>query len=149
MKEAFPADAQPTKPSSISLYPRKWRRLEHKHGPYHQDQSQVIQQQKMPTNYGICFEILKLEIEEIPKLVCKIFQKIWDTEETPYEWKKGIIFNLPKKGNLGDCNNWQGITLLTQTSKFFSRIILKRLTIVLDIITQEQAGFRKGRSCSD
>ena len=43
------------------------------------------------------------------------------------EWKKGVIIKLPKKGDLGDCNNWCGITLLSLTSKVFSRIILLRI----------------------
>lgn len=40
--------------------------------------------------------MLKLEVEEIPKLFYKIFQKVWDTKQAPEEWKYGIIKLLAK-----------------------------------------------------
>ena len=62
----------------------------------------------------------------------------------------GLIVKLPKQGDLSNCNNWRGITLLSLTSKMFIKIILKRLTKALEQhIREEQAGFRKGKSCSD
>jgi len=85
-----------------------------------------------------------------PQLLCQILQKIWDSEEAPSDWKTGTIVKLPKKGDLGNCNNWRGITLLSLTSKIFSRIILQRITTAVDgILRQEQASFRKGKSCID
>ena len=39
------------------------------------------------------------------------------------------------------------ITLLSLTSKVFSRIILRRISAISNIIRQEQAGFRKWKSC--
>ena len=39
---------------------------------------------------------------------------------------------LPKKGDLGLCNNWRGIMLLSIPSKVFCRIILQRLEDALD-----------------
>ncbi|PVD27885.1 hypothetical protein C0Q70_10460 [Pomacea canaliculata] len=66
-------------------------------------------------------------------------------------WKTGLIFKLPKKGDLGDCNNWRGITLFSLTSKIvFSKIVLSRLTTTLEKdLRPQQAGFRPGRSCSE
>ena len=40
-----------------------------------------------------------------------------NNETPPQEWRDGIIVKLPKKGDLGDCNNWRGITLLTPFGK--------------------------------
>ena len=49
-----------------------------------------------------------------------------------------------------DCSNWRGVTLLPITSKVFSKIIHTRLVETLDEhIRREQAGFRRGCSCSD
>ena len=46
------------------------------------------------------------------------------------------------------CNNWRGITLISVTSKVFSKVILDRISAAIDPLTaKEQAGFRKGRSC--
>ena len=105
---------------------------------------------KAPGADGICAEMLKVESQELPKILQEILQKIWETEEIPNDWKTGIIIKLPKKGDLSNCNNWRGITLLSITSKIFGRIILRRITGAIDsILRQEQTGFRKGRSCMD
>ena len=40
--------------------------------------------------------------------------------------------------------------MLSVTSKVFSRIILERISAVIDpLMRKEQTGFRKGRSCGD
>ncbi|KAL9964229.1 hypothetical protein ACROYT_G027841 [Oculina patagonica] len=69
----------------------------------------------------------------------------------PEDWKTGLIVRLAKKGDFSDCNNWMGVTLLSLTSKVFSKITLGCMTAALleEDIRKEQAGFRKGRSCSD
>ena len=81
----------------------------------------------------------------------QIFQRIWDEEGTPDTWKTGTIIMLPKKGDLGNYNNWRGIaTLLSITCTIFSRIILKRISAATDtVLRQEPAGFRRGKSCID
>ena len=81
----------------------------------------------------------------------EIFKDIWEEEEIPVDWKTGLIVKLlPKKGNLSLCKNWRGITLLSITSKVFSRVILNRISTALDpMLRKEQAGFRKGRSCGE
>ena len=99
---------------------------------------------------GVTTEMLKAEETETPRLLTEIFRNIWESEETPKTWKTGLIVKLPQKGDLSDCNNWRGITLLSLTSKVFNKIIYKRLAETLDEhIRQEQVGFRPGRSCSD
>ena len=98
---------------------------------------------------GVTAKMLKAEETETRLLMC-IFRKIWESETIPEAWKTGFIVKLPKKGDLGDCNNWKSVTLLPITSKVFSKIIHTRLAGTLDeYIRQEQAGFRPGRSCSD
>ena len=68
----------------------------------------------------------------------------------PQDWKNGIIIPLPKKGNLIDCNNWRGITLLSIPGKVLASVILERIKDAVDKqLRQEQAGFRKGRSCCE
>ena len=99
---------------------------------------------------GITADMLKAEDVMTPKLLRDILEKIWQSEEVPKSWTTGMIVKLPKKGNLTNCNNWRGITLLSVTSKILSRIIHKRLADTLNqSLRQEQAGFRPGRSCSE
>ena len=79
-----------------------------------------------------------------------LFNLIWTTEEMPTEWKKGLLVKLPKHGDLSQCGKWRGITLLSIPSKVFTRVILDRMKDALDKkLRDEQAGFRKERSCTD
>ena len=57
---------------------------------------------------------------------------------------------LPKKGDLRQCENYRGITLLSVPGKVLNRIILKRLQESVDKRLQDQqAGFRRDHSCTD
>ena len=63
---------------------------------------------------------------------------------------KGIILPLRKKGELSFCSNNRGITLLDISGKAFFTILLLREKDEVDLKMREnQAGFRKGRSCQD
>ncbi|RVE74703.1 hypothetical protein OJAV_G00024510 [Oryzias javanicus] len=44
----------------------------------------------------------------------------------PDEWAKGVIIKIPKKGTRNDCNNWQGITLLSIPSKILAKSLGER-----------------------
>jgi hypothetical protein len=46
---------------------------------------------------------------EIHKLICSVSNE----EELPQQWKESIIIPIPKKGEKTDCNNYQGISLLS------------------------------------
>ena len=46
--------------------------------------------------------------------------------KVPSEWKHGYLVNLPKKGDLGLCNNWRGIMVPSIPSKVFCRIIFEK-----------------------
>jgi hypothetical protein len=61
---------------------------------------------------------------EIHRLICCI----WNKEELPQQWKESIIVQIYKKGDKTDCNNHQGISLLSTAYKFLSNILLARLT---------------------
>jgi len=75
---------------------------------------------------------------------------VWQQERVPADWENGIIIPLPKKGDLSDCGNWQGITLLSVPGKVFSRVLLNHMQDAVDqLLRQQQAGFRRGRSCTD
>ena len=54
---------------------------------------------------------------------------------------------LPKKGNLRQCQNYRTISLISHPSKVLLRIILNRLkSKAEELLSEEQAGFRAGRS---
>ena len=69
---------------------------------------------------------------------------IWQAEDVPGDWRRDIV-KLPKKGNLSDCNNWRGTTLLSIPGKAFCSVLLNQLREHVDSrLREEQAGFRKG-----
>ncbi len=66
------------------------------------------------------------------------------------DWTEGTLIKLQKKGDLRNCSNYRGIMLLSVPGKVLNRIILERMKMTVDIqLRDEQAGFRKNRSCSD
>jgi len=54
---------------------------------------------------GVTAEMLKVEETETPRLLTCIFREIRESETIPEAWKTGLFVKLPKKGDLGDCNN--------------------------------------------
>ena len=55
-----------------------------------------------------------------------------------------------KKGDLTQCDNWHGISLLDMMEKLFVKVIQGRLqAVVEDVLTDSQCGFRSGRGCVD
>jgi hypothetical protein len=57
-----------------------------------------------------------------------------------------LIVKILKKGDITNCNNWQGITLVIAPSKMLSRVILKRVKDVVEVHLWKE-GCWKHRSC--
>ena len=105
---------------------------------------------KAPGGDCLNAEMLKADPDMTTTALHPLFKAIWDEEKLPGDWCKGTIIKVPKKGNLADCNNWRGITLLSIPSKVLCKIIINRLGPALDkILRKEQCGFRRGRGCAD
>jgi hypothetical protein len=99
---------------------------------------------------GIPAEALKADLETSVDMLHPLFQKIWEEEDVPSDWKEGYLIKLPKKGDLGSCSNYRGIMLLSVPSKVFNRVLLNRMKEAVDPkLRDHQAGFRKNRSCTD
>ena len=57
---------------------------------------------------------------------------------------------LPKKGDLRNYSNYRGIMLLSVQGKVLNRVLLERMKEVVDPkLRDQQAGFRRNRSCAD
>ncbi|XP_076452167.1 uncharacterized protein LOC143287768 [Babylonia areolata] len=95
-------------------------------------------------------EALKADLETTVEMLYPLFEKIWEEEEVPADWKEGYLIKLPKKGDLSNCANYRGITLLSVPGKVFNRILLERMkSAVNPLLRDQQAGFRQNRSCID
>ena len=121
--------------------------------PTKEEISSAIKQLKNGKSAGpdsIPAEALKADVETSVDLLHPLFSKIWEEEEIPTEWKEGYLIKLPKKGDLSSCSNYRGITLLSIPGKVFNRILLNRMKDAVDPhLRDQQAGFRKERSCTD
>ncbi|VDP52027.1 unnamed protein product [Schistosoma curassoni] len=88
--------------------------------------------------------------DNIPAEALKTYVAIWDEEQVPTDWKEGLLVKIPKKGDLSNCDNYSGITLLSMPGKVFNGVLLNRIKDSVDAqLRDQQAGFRKDRSCTD
>ena len=81
---------------------------------------------------GINAEILKADLDASTNAMYDLISKIWEIEQIPKDWKEGHIIKLPKKGDLRECKNYRGITLLSVPGKVLSRILLDRIKVLVD-----------------
>ena len=83
-------------------------------------------------------------------ILTTICNKIWKTGEWPTTWTQSLVITLPKKDNLQLYQNYRTISLINYTSRVMLKIILNRLKPQAEeIIAEEQAGFRAGRSTTE
>jgi len=80
----------------------------------------------------------------------KLIISIWNKEDLLKEWKESIVVAIYKKGDKTDCSNYRGISLLSNTYKILSNILLSRLTFGAEkILGDHQCGFLHNRSTTD
>ena len=95
-------------------------------------------------------ELVQAGGESMIDVLTEICNRIWRTGEWPTPWTQSLIITLPKKGNLQLCQNYRTISLISHSSKVMLKVILNRLKPQAEeIIAEEQAGFRAGRSTTE
>ena len=95
-------------------------------------------------------ELVQAGGEAMIDILTAICNKIWKTGEWPTTWTQFLVITLPKKGNLQLCQNYRTISLISHPSKVMLKIILNRIQPQAEeIIAEEQAGFRAGRSTTE
>ena len=63
---------------------------------------------------------------------------------------EGVTVSVDKKGDKTDCSNYRDISILSNTYKTLSDLLLSRLTpYAQEIIGDHQGGFRRERSTTD
>ena len=118
--------------------------------PTRSDVVDALKNFKSPGVDGITNEQLKYgEVGLVDRLVY-LFKKVWEEEQIPEDWSKGVIVIVGKKGDTSHCSNNRGITLRSTTSKLLQIILLRRLDAGLEqLLRENQCGFRQNRSCID
>ena len=75
---------------------------------------------------------------------------IWHKDKLPRQWKESIILPVHKKGDKTDCSNYWVISLLSNSHKIFTNILLSNLCPYRDeFIGDHQFRFRRNRSTTD
>jgi hypothetical protein len=105
---------------------------------------------KSPGTDQIPAELIKAGGETLYSEIHRLICCIWNKEELPQQWKESIIIPIYKKGDKTDCNNYQGISLLSTAFELLSNVLLARLIpYVSEIIWDHQCGFHHNRSTMD
>ena len=105
---------------------------------------------KAPGINNITAELLKTDIEFSTIKIHELLSKIWKFEVILEAWKKGLTIKLPKKGNVKDCKNSRGITVLFIVGKILGRIVIDRVRSGADKrLRTEHAGYRQGRGTTE
>lgn len=102
---------------------------------------------------NILNEYLKNIPSEFIPTLCKLFNIVLDSGIVPENWLVGIIKPVYKnKGDNQDPDNYRAITLISCLGKLFTSVLNSRLNEFsneLSLISENQAGFRKGYSTTD
>ena len=104
---------------------------------------QALKNGKAPGIDQITAELLKADTESTCVELKHLFDLIWQEEKMPEQWKQGLICRVPKKGNLQQCGNWRGMTLLAIASKELGKILISRIQGGVD--RRLRKGQRAGR----
>ena len=106
-----------------------------------------LKSNKAPGIDNINGELIKEGGTEIVDILLKICNDCLTKKEWPTQWTESILITIPKKGNLKACENYRTISLISHASKILLRIIQNRIKPrIEEVLSEEQAGFRKGRS---
>ena len=111
-----------------------------------------LKKNKSPGQDHILNEFLFNGNEVLKKSLLCLFNKLLVLEYFPTVWASGTITPIFKRGDKMDTNNYRGITLLSNISKIFTKLLNNRLAKWLYInntISESQFGFREKKSTTD
>ena len=73
-----------------------------------------------------------------------------ETQQWPQDWKRSILFPIPKKGNAKECSNYCKIVLILHACKVMLEIHQAWLQHYMNCeLPEVQPGFRKSRRTRD
>ena len=100
---------------------------------------------------GCAVECLKSGGVNIILWMVRLMNLCFHAGKVPEDWTNACIVPLYKgKGDMRECSNYRGISLLSVVGKVYGKVLVKRIREGTDdVICEEQAGFRKGRGCVD
>ena len=97
---------------------------------------------------GILLEMIKAACceEEFLRKLLELMKDVWECGCAPSAWYDSILVPIPKKGDLSNCDNWRGISLLDVVGKVVAGILQERLQkLAEDDLPKSRCGFRAGK----
>ena len=107
-----------------------------------------------PGKDGVRLDFIRKGGEGLKQEIVKLVQFMFENSAESWEesLKIGLVIPLHKKGDINNPNNYRGVCLLPMASRILARIMADRMRIWaedMDLMDDEQAGFRKQRSTAD
>eukprot|EP00399_MALV-I-05_sp_L67-4_P000160 gene160-65_t len=105
---------------------------------------------KAPGLDDIPVELMKYGGEALVEMIHEVVLEFWRAGKVPQELKDAEMIPLPKKGDTTECDNSRGIALLATCGKVLTYCIARRLEVIVNkVVSDDQNGFRRGRSTVD
>lgn len=79
------------------------------------------------------------------KVLFRLLTYMWEQSVIPKGWRAAVIIPLAKKGDLSDCDNYRGISLISVVVKLLTKVVVERVYTELEsrnFFSKAQAGFR-------
>ena len=106
---------------------------------------------KAPGMDGVRVEMLKEGGVTVLEWLVRLFNICFMLSIVPVDWVIACMAPLYKgKGDVHECSNFRGISLLTVVGKVYGRVLINRIRDKTEnVIAKVQGGFRRGRGCTD
>ena len=85
------------------------------------------------------------------KWLVRVFNICFMLSIVPVDWVIACMVPIYKdKGDVHECSNFRGISLLSLVGKVYGRVLINRIRDKTEnVIAEVQSGFRRGRGCTD
>ena len=102
---------------------------------------------KAPGMYGVRVEMSKEGGVTVLEWLVRVFSICFMLSVVPGDWVIACMVPLYKgKGDVHECSNFRGVSLLSVVGKVYGRILINRIRDKTEnVIAEVQSGFRRGR----
>lgn len=107
---------------------------------------------KAPGLDGIASDFYKLMQADtdmaspMARTVFRLLERAFETGTLPRTWNTSVIVPVPKRGDMTDCSNYRGISLINTLAKVLATVVAARVADIGErhgLLAREQAGFRR------
>ena len=113
----------------------------------------VMKRHKAPGKDGVPTDFLQACLQEkslvespMSEALLTLLNMAYTTGTIPASWEESVVISLPKDGDLADCSNYRGISLMPTPLKALAVMLATRISTAgedKNLFSSTQAGFRK------